>query len=91
MLIFKIPNVLTDLVAFAVTCINILQTTEIIQFTSMRVDFNKELSLPFGDYCEVFDGSDNTACSHTAPFIALHPCHTVPFIALHPCNNATSS
>jgi hypothetical protein len=46
----------------------------------MRVDFKKELTLAFGDYCKMYDGSDNTARSCT-----------VPYIALHSCNNATGS
>jgi len=37
-------------------------------------------TLAFGDYCEVYDGTDNTSRSRT-----------VPCIALHPCNNATGS
>jgi hypothetical protein len=33
------------------------------------------LSLGFGDYCEVFDGSDNTSRSRNLPYIALYPCN----------------
>jgi hypothetical protein len=32
------------------------------------------LSLGFGDYCEVYDGTDNTTCSRTVPCIAIYPC-----------------
>ncbi len=38
------------------------------------------MTLAFGDYCEVYDGTDNTSKSRTLPCIALHP-----------CNNATGS
>jgi len=38
------------------------------------VDFGKELSLAFSDYCKGFDGSDNTSRSRTVPCIALYPC-----------------
>jgi hypothetical protein len=40
----------------------------------MRVDYRKELSLAFGDYCEVFDGMDNTSKQRSVPCIALYPC-----------------
>jgi len=41
------------------------------------VDFCKELSLAFEDYCEVFDGSDNTSKSRSVPCVALYPCSNV--------------
>jgi hypothetical protein len=40
----------------------------------MKVDYRKELSLAFGDYCEVFDGTDNTSKQRSVPCIALYPC-----------------
>jgi hypothetical protein len=87
-LLWRLPIILVkNLVAYAVARINILHTTAINQtvvprvlFMGIRVDFNKELSLAFGDYCEVYNGTDNTSRSRT-----------VPCIALHPCNNATGS
>jgi hypothetical protein len=48
-----------------------------VLFTGLRVDFRKELSLAFGDYCEVFDGSDNTSKSRSVPCVALYPCSNV--------------
>jgi hypothetical protein len=36
--------------------------------------FCKELSLGFGDYCEVYDGTDNTTRSRSLPCVALYPC-----------------
>jgi hypothetical protein len=65
----------------AVSRINIQRTTAISQnvcprvlFTGMRVDYRKELSLAFGDYCEVFDGTDNTSKQRSVPCIVLYPC-----------------
>jgi hypothetical protein len=51
-----------------------------VLFTGLKVDFKKELSLAFGDYCEVYVGTDNTSSGRAAPCLALHP-----------CNNATGS
>jgi hypothetical protein len=78
------PMLVKDLVAYAVLQINIRRTTAInrnacprVLFTGLRVDFHKELSLAFGDYCEVFDGSDNTSKSRSVPCVALYPCSNV--------------
>jgi hypothetical protein len=78
------PLLVRDLVAYAVSRINIRRTTAINQnvcprvlFIGLRVDFYKELSLAFGDYCEVFDGSDNMSKSRSVPCIALYPCSNV--------------
>jgi hypothetical protein len=87
-LAFNLPMVLVkDLVAFAVSRINIRQSATINQtvapkvlFTGLRLDFWKELGLAFGDYCEVFDGTDNTTRARS-----------VPCVALYPCNNASGS
>jgi hypothetical protein len=49
-------------------------------FTGLRINYKKELSLAFGDYAEVYDGTDNTAKSRS-----------IPCIALYPCNNSTGS
>jgi hypothetical protein len=75
------PMMVKDLVAYAVSRINIRRITAISQnvclrvlFTGMRVDYRKELSLAFGDYCEVFDGTDNTSKQRSVPCIALYPC-----------------
>jgi hypothetical protein len=78
----KLPSfLLRDLVAFAVSHINIRESTAVSQnvcarvsFTSIKPEFRRELSLCFGDYCEVFDGTDNTVKSRMIPCIALYPC-----------------
>ncbi len=31
-----------------------------VRFTGIKPDYKRELSLGFGDYCEVYDGTDNT-------------------------------
>jgi hypothetical protein len=31
----------------------------------------------FGDYIEVYDGTDNMACSRSVPCIALYPCNNM--------------
>jgi hypothetical protein len=49
-------------------------------FTGAKVNFKKQLTLTFGDYCEVYNGMDNT--SRTQSF---------PCVAFYPCNNATGS
>ena len=43
----------------------------------MKPDFCKELSLVFGDYCKVYNGTDNTTRSRSIPCIALYPCCNV--------------
>jgi hypothetical protein len=79
---WKLPPVLLrDLVAFAVSRINIKRSSAVnsnvcarVRFTSVKPDYRKELSLGFSDYCEVYDGTDNTMKSRTVPCIALYPC-----------------
>ncbi len=70
------------LVGYAVGRMNIRRTTTLSTnmspyrlFTGTKINYKKSLSLGFGDYCEVFDGSDNTSRSRTLPCIALHPCN----------------
>lgn len=48
-----------------------------VAFTGMKLDFSKELSLGFGDYCEVYDGTSNTTRSRSIPCVALYPCCNV--------------
>jgi len=87
-LAWNLPMILVkDLVAFTVSRINVEQSATINQtvapkvlFTRLRLDFWKELGLAFGDYCEVFDGTDNTSRARS-----------VPCVALHLCNNASGS
>ncbi len=45
-----------------------------VLFTGMRVNYKKELELAFGDYVEIYDGTDNTSKSRSIPCIALFPC-----------------
>jgi hypothetical protein len=51
-----------------------------VLFTGLCVNYKKELSLAFGDYAEVYHGTDNTAKSRS-----------ISCIALYPCNNSTGS
>jgi len=83
-LAWNLPMILVkDLVAFAVSRINIKRSATINQtvapkvlFTSLRLDFFcKELGLAFGDYCKVFDGTDNTSRARSVPCITLYPCN----------------
>ena len=76
-----------DLVAYAVARINIRRTTALsdnvcpkVLFTGVKVNYKKELELAFGDYCEVYNGTDNTSASRS-----------IPCIALYPSNNSTGS
>ncbi len=75
------PILLRDLVAFAVSRINIKRSTAVnsnvcarVRFTGIKPYYRKELSLGFGDYCEVYDGTNNTSKRRTVPCIALYPC-----------------
>jgi hypothetical protein len=80
---WTIPKSLVrDLVAYAVSRLNIRHTTAInlnvcptVLFSGVKVNYKKELELGFGDYAEVYDGTDNTATSRSVPCIALYPCH----------------
>jgi hypothetical protein len=40
----------------------------------MKIKFKKETELVFGDYADVYDGTDNMSCSHMIPCIAFFPC-----------------
>jgi hypothetical protein len=79
---WQLPNVMVrDLVAYSVSRINIRRTTAINQnvcprvlFTGIKVNYKKELELAFGDYVEVYDGTDNTSKARSVPCIALFPC-----------------
>jgi hypothetical protein len=79
---WKLPPVLLkDLVAFIVSRINIKHSTSVshnvcarVRFMGIKPDYRKELSLGFGDYCKVYDGTDNTTRNRTVPCIALYPC-----------------
>ncbi len=69
---------------YAVSHINIRRSMALnvnvcpkVLFTGLRVNYKKELILAFGDYEEVYDGMDNTACSHSVLCIALYPCNNM--------------
>ncbi len=56
-----------DLVAYAVSRLNIRHTTALsenicpkVLFTGIPVDYRKELQLAFGDYVEAYEGTTNT-------------------------------
>ncbi len=75
------PSLVKNLVAYLVSRINICRTMAINQnvcprvlFTGMKIYFKKEMELAFGDYAEVYEGTDNTSHSHMIPCIALYPC-----------------
>jgi hypothetical protein len=83
-----------DLVAYVVSRINIERSAAInlsvapkVLFMGMRVDFRKEFGLAFGDYCEVYDGTDNTSKPRSVPCVALYPCNNAAgswaFMNLH--------
>jgi hypothetical protein len=70
------------LVGYAVGRMNIRRTTTLSTnmspyrlFTGCKINYKKSLALGFGDYCEVYNGTDNTSKSHSLPYIALHPCN----------------
>jgi hypothetical protein len=46
-----------------------------VLFMGFKVDYSKELCLKFGDYCEVYNGTDNTSKSRSIPCVALYPCN----------------
>jgi len=78
---WKLPAVLVkDLVAYAVSCLNIRHTSSLnenvsprVLFTGVPVDYKKELLLAFGDYIEAYEGTDNTSRAHSSACIALYP------------------
>jgi hypothetical protein len=80
---WKLPvSMVKHLVCYAVGRINLRRTTAMSSnmspyrmFTGTRVNYKKSLALAFGDYAEVFDGSDNKLRSRSLPCIALHPCN----------------
>jgi hypothetical protein len=74
------PTMVKDLVAYAVSWMNIRRTMAInlnmcphVLFTGMRVNYKKELELALRDYIEVYDETDNTSKSRSIPCIALFP------------------
>jgi hypothetical protein len=78
---WNIPEQLVgDLVAYAVSRLNIRRTTMLsenifpkVLFTGIPVDYRKELHLAFGDYVEAYEGTTNTMTQRSSACIALHP------------------
>jgi len=75
-------SLVKDLVAFVVSRINMERSAAInlnvapkVLFTGMKSDFKNEFSLAFGDYCEVYDRTDNTSKERSVPCIALYSCN----------------
>jgi len=76
------PILVKELVAYCVSRMNVQRTSAINQnvaprvlFTGMKVDYRMELELRFGEYCEVYDGTDNTSRARSIPCVALYPCN----------------
>jgi hypothetical protein len=70
-----------DLVAYAVSRINLRRTSALhgtlsprVLFMGSKPHYKKELSLAFGDYVEVHAGTNNTSKERSIPCIALCPC-----------------
>jgi hypothetical protein len=78
---WQLPESLVkDLVAYAVSRINIQRTSALsenivprVAFTGMPVQYQKELRFAFGDYVEAHEGTDNTSRPRSAACISLFP------------------
>jgi hypothetical protein len=78
---WQLPGSLVkDLVAYAVSRINIQHTSALsekiatrVAFTGMPVQYQKELRFAFGDYVEAHEEPDKTSRPHSAACIALFP------------------
>jgi len=83
---WTLPVVLVkDLVAYAVSRINIRRTTALsenvcprVLFTGVPVDYKKELLFAFGDHIEAYESTDNTSRARSSACIALHPASNAP-------------
>jgi hypothetical protein len=69
-----------DLVAYSVSRLNLQSTSALngvlsprVLFTGLKPNYKKELSLAFGDYVEVHNGTTNTSKERSIPCIALYP------------------
>ena len=69
-----------DLVAYCVLRQNLMSTTALngvlsprVLFTGVKPNYKNELSLAFGDYVEVHNGTTNTSKERSLPCIALYP------------------
>jgi hypothetical protein len=80
-LAWELPGQLVgDLVAYVTSRLNIRRTTALAEnicprvlFTSIPVDYRKELMFAFGDYVEAYEGTTNTSRARSAACIALFP------------------
>jgi hypothetical protein len=78
---WQLPRSLVkDLVAYAVSRVNIQRTSALseniapwVAFTGMPVQYQKELRFAFGDYVEAHEGTDNMSHPRSAACIALFP------------------
>lgn len=66
--------------ACAVSCLNICKTSALsdnmcprVLFMGMPVDYKKKLMVVFGDYVEVYEGTDNTSRARSSACIVLYP------------------
>jgi hypothetical protein len=73
-----------DLVAYIVSCLNIRRTTALgenicpkVLFTGLQLDSEKELHSAFRDYVGVYEGTTDTMVARSAACIALHPAANV--------------
>ncbi len=76
------PTFVPTLVTYAVSRLNLRWTSALpghmcplYLFTGAKLNFKKQLTFAFGDYCEVYDGTNNTSKSQSLPCIALHLCN----------------
>jgi hypothetical protein len=78
---WSLPQCLVaELVAYAVSRLNIRRTSALsenvcprVLFTGVPVNYKKELKVAFGDYVEAYEGTDNTSRARSAACIALYP------------------
>jgi hypothetical protein len=68
------------LMTYGVSRVNLRRTSALdgtvclkVLFTGIKPNYRKELSLAFGDYVEVHEGTDNTSRERSVPCIALYP------------------
>jgi hypothetical protein len=78
---WKLPKSrVKDLMMYCVSRLNLRRTLALdgtvcpkVLFTGLKPNYRKELSLAFGDYVEVYTGTDNTSRERSVPCIALYP------------------
>ncbi len=76
-----LPNTrVKDLVMYCVSRMNLCTTSALqgtvcprVLFTGVKPNYRKELALAFGDYVELYTGTDNTSRERSTPCIALYP------------------